>query len=330
VGYRKSPEREGGLEISRRGYAYSQPNHRLNKIMNENNLMETGRKIRLVTYYAIGSNILLFVLKMLVGLFAGSIALVTDGIHSLSDLVTDFAVLLGYHFGSKKADQSHPYGHGRLETFAAVFVAVVLAVVGCAPIYYAAVQMAKGRVSEYSHFVLIAAAFSIFVKEYLYLITRRVAVQSHSSALYANAWHHRSDAASSLAVVIGFIALRIGFKYGDQIAAIIVGLMIIYVAAKIIGQCLGEFAESAVDKKTTEQIERIISSHPSVRHWHKLRTRTVGREIFLDLHILVDPELNIAAAHGISEALEESLHKEIPRPVNIVIHIEPDIPSMRK
>jgi cation diffusion facilitator family transporter len=157
-----------------------------------------------------------------------------------------------------------------------------------------------------------------------------VAIESHSTALYANAWHHRSDAASSLAVFIGFIALRIGFKYGDQIAAIVVGLMIIYVAAKIISQCLSEFAESSVDKKTTEQIKQIINSSPSIRDWHKLRTRTVGREIFLDLHVLVDPELNISAAHEISESRERSLHEQIPRPVNIVIHIEPDLAALRE
>jgi cation diffusion facilitator family transporter len=198
-------------------------------------------------------------------------------------------------------------------------------VVGCAAIYYAAIQVARERISEYSHIVLITAAFSIVAKEYLYRITKKAAVESHSSALYANAWHHRSDAASSLAVVIGFIALRIGFKNGDQIAAIIVGLMIIYVAAKIISQCFSEFAESSVDKKTSEQIKQIINSNPSVRDWHKLRTRTVGREIFLDLHILVDAELNISAAHEISESLEKSLHENIPRPVNIVVHIEPDL-----
>jgi cation diffusion facilitator family transporter len=286
---------------------------------------EATKKVRVVTHYAIVFDILLFVLKTLIGLMAGSIALVTDGIHSLSDLATDFVVLLGYHFGSKEADQCHPYGHGRLETFSASFVAIVLMVVGCAAIYYAAIQVARERISEYSHIVLITAAFSIVAKEYLYRITKKAAVESHSSALYANAWHHRSDAASSLAVVIGFIALRIGFKNGDQIAAIIVGLMIIYVAAKIISQCFSEFAESSVDKKTSEQIKQIINSNPSVRDWHKLRTRTVGREIFLDLHILVDAELNISAAHEISESLEKSLHENIPRPVNIVVHIEPDL-----
>jgi cation diffusion facilitator family transporter len=290
----------------------------------------SGKKIQLVTFYSIGSNILLFMLKTVIGLLAGSLALVTDGIHSLSDLTTDFAVLLGYHFGSKEADQCHPYGHGRLETFSAALVGIVLIVIGSAAIYYAIIQVAKERISGYSHAVLITAAFSILVKEYLYRITKRAAIESHSAALYANAWHHRSDAASSLAVFIGFISLRIGFKYGDQIAAVIVGLMIILVSVKILGQCLSEFAESSVDKETIEKIKQIINSNPSVRDWHKLRTRTVGREIFLDLHVLVSPELNISDAHEISESLEKSMHEELPRPVNIVIHIEPDFPEMRK
>jgi len=288
------------------------------------------KKIRRVTFYSIVSNVLLFVVKLLIGVFAGSIALITDGIHSLSDLTTDFAVLVGHRLGSKEPDESHPYGHGRLETFSAAFIAVVLTMVGCGAIYYAAVQIAKEKVSEYSNAVIMAAVISIIVKECIFWITRKAAIESHSSALYANAWHHRSDSASSLAVVIGFISLKIGFRYGDQIAAIIVGLMIIYVSAKIISRCLSEFAESSVDKKTTEQIKQIINANPSIRSWHKLRTRTVGREIFLDLHILVDAALNITAAHEISEKLEKSLRENIPRPINIVIHIEPDVDGMRK
>ncbi|MHC4757649.1 MAG: cation diffusion facilitator family transporter [Planctomycetota bacterium] len=294
------------------------------------NYSHANKRIQTVTLYAIALDLLLFIIKTIIGLVVGSIALVTDGIHSLSDLATDFAVLLGYHFGSKKADQRHPYGHGRIETFSAAFVAIVLIFVGSAAIYYSAMQVARETVTNYSHAVLVAAAFSIFAKEYLYRITKKVAVKFHSSALYANAWHHRSDAASSLAVFIGFIALRIGFKYGDQIAAIVVGLTIIYVASKIIGRCLSEFAESSVDKKTSEQIKHIISSNPSVRDWHKLRTRTVGREIFLDVHILVDAQLNIATAHEISEKLEQHLHDEIPRPVNIIIHMEPDMEARRQ
>jgi divalent metal cation (Fe/Co/Zn/Cd) transporter len=122
----------------------------------------------------------------------------------------------------------------------------------------------------------------------------------------------------------------LGFEYGDQVATIAVGLMIILVGAKIVGGCFREFAERAVDSQTIEQIEKIIASEKRIRQWHKLRSRSVGREIFIDLHILVDPRLSIGDAHEISEALEIALHAQLTRPVNMTIHVEPDNLELRK
>jgi len=289
-----------------------------------------NKKIRFVTNLSIAGNIVLSAVKVGVGLFAGSMALVNDGIHSLSDMTTDIAVLLGIHFGSKQPDESHPYGHGRIETFAAGFIGIVLAGIGVVMIYRAAVAIAAGKYKSLGFIVLFVALISVIVKELLYIITRRVAVKTHSSTLYANAWHHRSDALSSIAVVIGFVAMRWGYVHGDYVAAIAVGLLIILVGVKIIGDCLRELTESAVDQGTIEHIKSIINSNSSIRQWHKLRSRTVGREVFLDLHILVDPDLNVAGAHEIAESLEEALHEQISRPVNITVHIEPDVPALRK
>lgn len=280
-------------------------------------------------------NSFLCVSKILIGLLGGSIALIADGVHSLSDMVTDIAVLLGAHFGSKEPDAEHPYGHGRIETFSALFVAVVLFIVGGLMIYKASVGIAKvhlhKEVKSISILVFWIALFSVLAKEVLYRITQRVAVSTRSTALYANAWHHRSDALSSVAVIIGFVSLRwFGYVHGDRIAAVAVGLMIIMVSVKIIGGCLSEFTEKAVDNETMERIKRIINSEQQIRQYHNLRTRTVGREIFVDLHILVAPELNISHAHKISENLEKALHQQIVQPVNITVHIEPDIPDQRK
>ena len=288
------------------------------------------KEIKSVTNLAIVANIVLFVFKLTGGILSGSIALIADGIHSLSDMTTDMAVLLGVHFGSKKPDSKHPYGHGRLETFSAGFISLFLVFVGGAMIYYAGMDIAKGDVTNFSWPVILVAIVSIVVKESLYRRTKRLAIKTHSPALYANAWHQRSDALSSVAVVVGFAALKAGFDYGDQIAAVVVGMMIILVAVPMMGECLRELTESSVDRTTIEHIKNIINANSSIRHWHKLRTRTVGREVFLDLHILVDPNLSIAAAHEISESLEKDLHKKIARPVNITIHIEPDMPELRK
>ncbi len=289
-----------------------------------------GRQVKSITYIGIAINIVLSVVKVVIGLLASSLALVADGVHSFSDVATDAVVLLGLRLGSKGPDQSHPYGHGRAETFSAGLIALVLILVGGAMIYYATMVIARDEVTTPRLSVLIAAIVSIAAKEWLYRATQKIAIQSHSPALYANAWHHRSDALSSVAVVIGFISLGFGFGHGDQVAAIVIGLMIILVGVRIIGDCLRELTESAVDSDTVERIRDVINADSSIRQWHKLRTRTVGREVFLDLHILVDPDLNIAAAHEIAESLENALDEQITRPVNITVHIEPDVPDLRK
>jgi len=289
-----------------------------------------SRQIKSITYIGIAVNIALSVVKVVIGSLAGSLALVADGVHSLSDVATDAVVLLGLRLGSKEPDQSHPYGHGRAETFLAGLIALVLILVGGAMIYYATMAIARDVVTVPRFAVLIAAIVSIVAKEWLYRATKKVAIQSHSPVLYANAWHHRSDALSSVAVVIGFISLEFGFGHGDQVAAIAVGLMIIWVGVRVVSDSLRELTEGAVDSDTIERIREVINADSSIRQWHKLRTRTVGREVFLDLHILVDPDLNIVAAHQISESLENALDEQITRPVNITVHIEPDTPELRK
>jgi len=289
-----------------------------------------ARQIKSITYLGMVVNIALSVIKIIIGLLAASLALVADGIHSLSDVATDVAVLLGLRLGSKEPDQSQPYGHGRAETFSAGLVALILIVVGGAMIYYATLAIARDEITTPCLGVLVAAVISIAAKERLYKATQKVAIQSHSPALYANAWHHRSDALSSVAVVAGYVSLQFGFGHGDQVAAITVGLMIIWVGIRVVGDALRELAEAAVDPDTIEQIKSIINSDSSIRQWHKLRTRTVGREVFLDLHILVDPDLKITAAHEIAEKLEKTLDEQITRPINITVHIEPDTPELRK
>ena len=178
--------------------------------MNGDKNENSRRRIDRVTNLGIAINIVLAVIKVSAGITAGSMALVADGIHSISDMITDVAVLLGVHFGSKEPDLKHPYGHGRLETFSTVFIAVILIVVGGFMVQRAGLAIARIRPEaetgrHLSAAVLWIAVLSILAKEGLYRVTQKVAVRTHSSALYANAWHHRSDALSSVAVVIGFV-----------------------------------------------------------------------------------------------------------------------------
>ncbi len=298
--------------------------------MEKKEQIEARSKMKSVTVGALAANLVLFGLKLTVGILSGSVALVADGIHSFSDMATDLSVILGIHFGAREPDQSHPYGHGRAETFAALFVSLFLLAVGVGMIYYAAVGIAHADTVKPRFVIVVVALVSIVVKELLFRVTKAVAVKYHSAALYANAWHHRSDALSSVAVVIGFILLEFGFGHGDQVAAIAVGMMIIWVGVRIISDAIRELTEAAVDPDTIEHIKNVINSDSSIRQWHKLRTRTVGREVFLDLHILVDPDLKITAAHEITERLEMTLDEKITRPINITVHIEPDTPELRK
>jgi cation diffusion facilitator family transporter len=298
--------------------------------MNNDKQNIAAKQLRLVTYLSIAANIFLIAGKFIVGLITGSLSLLADAIHSVSDMLTDIAVLLGLYFGSKKPDSRHPYGHGKLETLAAIAIAVGLLGVGLGMIYYAALDITKENVTRPRNLVLVAAVVAIAIKEVVYRVTKAVAIKYHCPAALANAWHDRADALSSVAVVAGVVAQKIGFGHGDQIAAICIGVMVVIVAAKLMGDCLGELIEKAVDQATIEQIKDVIKANGQIRQYHHLRTRTVGREVFLDLHILVDPDLSIATAHQIAESLEGALHKQITRPVNITVHIEPDVPELRK
>jgi len=298
--------------------------------MNDDKQWIAARQLRLVTYLSIAANVFLISGKFIVGLITGSLSLLADAIHSVSDMLTDIVVLLGLYFGSKKPDSSHQYGHGKLETLAAIAIALGLLGVGLGMIYYAARDIAKDNVSRPRNLVLVAAVGAITIKEVVYRVTKRVAMKHHCPAALANAWHDRADALSSVAVIAGVIAQKFGFNHGDQVAAIGIGVMVVLVATKLIGDCLGELIERAVDQATIDQIQSIIKANGQIRQYHRLRTRTVGREVFLDLHILVDPNLNVAAAHEIAQSLEDTLDKQLTRPVNITIHIEPDIPRLRK
>ncbi|MCP4450308.1 MAG: cation transporter [Planctomycetes bacterium] len=297
--------------------------------MNDEKNKTAGRLIKTLTFWSLAANTLLFILKVVVGWMFGSMAMMADALHSLSDSATDVVVFVGHTLGSKGPDKEHPYGHGRIETFSSGIIALILVAVGAGMIIHAGQDIADGHVSHPSAAVLIVAVASVVIKEILYRATVHAAKLTHSSALYANAWHHRSDAFSSVAVIFGVVGMYFQFKFGDQVAAIVVGLMIVMVGFKILGDCLSELAESAVDHDTLVLIEGIIKSDAQIQDYHKLRTRSVGREIFLDLHILVDQSLNVKEAHDIAESLEKTIDERTTCPVNITIHVEPDLPECR-
>lgn len=282
-----------------------------------------NREIRRVTILGSVANLLLAAVKMAVGKATGSVALFADGVHSLSDLITDAMVLVGTWFGALPPDQSHPYGHGKFETFATLGIAAALISAGAAICWDAGLSLYAHEAFVAGPAVIAVASVSLVAKEVLFQITRRVAARLGSPSVYANAWHHRSDALSSVAVLLGAVAGVMGWEHGDQVAGILVGLMVAGVGVRVGIEALGELTERAVDEREMAVIKRCLDEHPEVREWHRLRTRKVGRGTELDVHILVDPHMTVAKGHGISEVIEKRMRNELPTPSRIVIHIEP-------
>jgi cation diffusion facilitator family transporter len=282
------------------------------------------KKIRSITLWGVLLNLSLMALKIISGLLVESSALIADGIHSLSDLATDIVVLIGSRLSNRPADETHPYGHGRFETFTSIAIAVVLLSVSAGLVYSAAQAILKGGQKFPGSVVLIVAGVSVVSKEIIFRLTRRVAKATQSAALYANAWHHRSDAFSSVAVLAGGVSGMLGWGMGDHVAAVIVGFMIMGVAGKILYDGLIELSEHSADKDTVAGIKRILSEEERIAGWHALRTRKLGGELFIDLHILVDAQISVRSGHEIATIVEERIEKGLKKPVNILVHVEPD------
>jgi len=278
-----------------------------------------------VTVIGILGNVLLLGLKLVFGFLTGSASLVADGIHSASDMATDLAVLGGMHLARREADADHPYGHGRFETLAGGVVAGALILVGGFIAWEAIVALRSGVINYPGIPVLVVAAVSIVVKEWLYRRTMRVARDVDSAALYANAWHHRSDALSSIAVLAGSIGGLAGWGQADQVAGLIVGLMVIGAGAKTLLSVLHELTEGGLGKDEVGRIRAAIEGVEGTRGWHHLRTRRVGREIFVELHVLVDPALSVIDGHNIASGVEDAIHETCSTPVKAMVHIEPDV-----
>jgi len=277
-----------------------------------------------VTLLGILWNVVLLAVKLAVGLLTGSAGLVADGIHSASDMATDLAVLGGMHLARKKADAEHPYGHGRFETLAGGVVAGALIFVGAFLAWEGVSALFSGVESFPGIGVVAVALVSIVVKEWLYRRTARIARDVGSAALQANAWHHRSDALSSIAVLAGGIGGLIGFGHADQLAGLVVGLMVVMAGGRTLLRVLHELTEGGLTRSDLETIERAIGGVPGVREWHQLRGRRVGRETFVDVHVLVDPTLSLWDAHEISTQVESEIRNACDRAVNVIVHVEPD------
>ncbi len=289
------------------------------------------KEIRKVTIWGACINIILTIAKLLAGVFGRSAAMVADGVHSLSDLLTDAIVLVFTHISSKGKDRNHSFGHGKFETMATLIISVILAVVGAKLMesgIRSIINVVNGEVLPKPGFIaLIAAIVSIILKEVLYQWTAKVGRSTNSPAVVANAWHHRSDAFSSMGSLIGIAgAIILGQKWTilDPVASCGISIAIIVVAVKMAIPSLSELLESSLPEDTENEIIKIASSINGVKDIHNLKTRRNGISTIIDAHIVVDPSISITEAHDIATEVEEALSLRFGNETQISIHIEPD------
>lgn len=295
---------------------------------------EREKQIRNVTLWGALVNIVLTVAKLLAGIFGRSAAMVADGVHSLSDLLSDLVVLIFTHVSSKDKDRKHAFGHGKFETMATLIVSVILAVVAYRLMVNGVksiVDIATGEIlPEPSYIALIAAVVSIIAKEILYQWTVKVGKKTNSTVVIANAWHHRSDALSSIGSLIGIGgAIILGHEWTmlDPIAACVISVAIAITAVRIAIPSLAELLETSLPENIENQIIKTASEVPGVNDIHELKTRRNGISVIIDAHIVVDPSITIVEAHDIATKVEEALIEKFGKETQMNIHVEPDIAS---
>ncbi|MCQ2304660.1 MAG: cation diffusion facilitator family transporter [Bacteroidales bacterium] len=295
--------------------------------------MEKSRNQRItrITLWGAIANLLLTLVKFLAGIFGKSAAMTADAVHSLTDLISDAVVLVMVKISSKGKDKSHDYGHGKFETLATLVVSLLLLVVGVGlmskGIESIRFVMGGGTIEKPSMIALWAAVISIAVKEILYQWTARVGKAVDSQAVIANAWHHRSDALSSVGSLVGIGgAILLGGKWTvlDPIVGCIISIVIIVVAVKISIPALNELTDASLPDEIESQIMGIIQSVEKVENVHDLRTCRNGQNYIIDAHVVLDPMMTVAEAHDITVKIEAALRQEYGADTLIAIHVEPD------
>ncbi len=275
-------------------------------------------------------NVLLSAVKLIAGVFGHSQAMLADGIHSLSDVATDVVVIYGVAAGSKPRDRDHAYGHGKFETLATTIIGVALLAVGIGIFYSAAHEIWQffhgAKIPTPTLFPLIMALVSVVSKEALARYTISSARKLGSSAMKANAWHHRSDALSSIGAglgIAGAMYLGPGLRVLDPIAGIVVSALVVKVGFGVTRKGVRELAEASLDPAVETRILEIVSSVGGAVEPHNLRTRQIGNAIAVDLHIRVNPELTVAAGHAIATEVETRVRKEFGGESHVSVHVEP-------
>ncbi|QKM50124.1 Ferrous-iron efflux pump FieF [Burkholderia glumae] len=290
----------------------------------ESQQLDAGRRSTLISAVV---NVVLSLAQVTIGLAAHSQALVSDGIHSLSDLVSDFVVLIAGSQSRKGPDRDHPYGHQRYETAASLILGMLLLAVGGGMLWAATHKFAEPSSIASVHAVALWVAMAALVaKELLFRYMLRVAKRLRSSMLAANAWHARSDAASSLVALVGIAGNLLGYPILDPVAALVVGLMVIRMGGQFAWTAINDLMDRAVDDEEVARIGETVGATPGVAGFHALRTRKMGDMILVDVHLEVEASLSIVEGHEIATAVENNLMTR-HRVLGVMTHVDPVAPS---
>lgn len=286
---------------------------------------ENMKKIKKVTWMGLIANILLAAFKFAVGVIGRSQAVVADAVHSLSDVGTDFAVLFGVKFWSSPADSEHPYGHWRIETLVTAIIGIALFIAGVEIAYKSITSLNEVHKTGPLLIAIFGPLVSIILKEVLYRWTKSIGKNIKSKALIANAWHHRSDALSSIPVLFAVLlaSIKPGFIIVDHIGACIVSIFIIKVSWDILKESFGELVDISAPKKDQKKIKEIIKKVAGVKSIHAVRTRKLGPGLHVDLHVLVDGNITVKEGHDISEEVKRVLMEKGPDIFDVIVHLEP-------
>ena len=288
------------------------------------------RKIYHVTFVGLVVNLVLSLLKLAAGIVGRSGAMIADAVHSFSDLATDVVVIAFARISAKPRDSGHDYGHGKYETLATIIISLALGVVGAGILFNSIagirVVIEGGSLPRPGAVALIAAAVSILVKEILYRYTVREGRALQSPSVVANAWHHRSDALSSLGTLAGIgCAYFLGTKWriADPIAALIVAVFIFKIAFDLIRTGLSELLEESLPEDVEQEILAIVASNPEIREPHNLRTRRIGASIAIEVHVRMDGQMTVEHSHALTVEIERRLRARFGEGTMIAIHVEP-------
>ncbi len=283
---------------------------------------------RRVTVLGMVINILLGLGKIAAGFFSNSTAIIADGLHSISDLASDIPVLWGITSAKRPPDADHHYGHFRYESIIALFVGILLLLAALYIAISAIITLSHKHDGIRNWLPFYIALASIVLKELLYWLTRAVGKRYHNQAIIANAWHHRTDAFSSIAAALGIAGALIGgerWSFLDHLTAVLLAAFLVYVGIRIIRDCVHKLSDRAPDAAAINQLHDTISAIPGVISYHAFRARTAGagKKIEMDIHIQVDPDISVSAGHNIATQVEKQVRQTNPDVTSIVVHIEP-------